>query len=81
MPGEAKNSDLILRQANQSLVNNRDYGGRRNSIGRRSAALKREHAIRQTKRAMAIVGAIVFAAATAGLILDGIGVGGVILTM
>lgn len=81
MPGEAKNSDLILRQAKQSLVNNRDYGGRRNSIGRRSAAIKREHAVRQTKRALATVGAIVFAAAAAGFILDGIGVGGVILTM
>lgn len=81
MPGEAKNSDLILRQAKQSLVNNRDYGGRRNSIGRRSAALKREHAARQIKRALATVGAIVFAAMVAGLILDGIGITGVLVTM
>jgi hypothetical protein len=81
LPGEAKNSDLILRQAKQSLVNNRDYGGRRNSIGRRSAALKREHAARQIKRALATVGAIVFAAMVAGLILDGIGITGVLVTM
>lgn len=81
MPGEAQNSDLILRQAKQSLVNNRDYGGRRNSIGRRSAALKREHAARQVKRALATVGGIVFAAMVAGLIIDGIGVTGVLVTM
>ena len=81
MPSEAQNSDLILRQAKQSLVNNRDFGGRRNSIGRRSAALKREHAARQVKRALATVGAIVFAAMVAGLIIDGIGVTGVLVTM
>ena len=81
MPGEAQNSDLILRQAKQSLVNNRDYGGRRNSIGRRSAALKREHAARQVKRALATVGGIVFAAMVAGLIIAGIGVPGVLVTM
>jgi hypothetical protein len=81
LPGEAHNSDVILRQAKQSLVNNRDFGGRRNSIGRRSAAIKREHAVRQTKRAMATVGAIVFAAMAAGLIIDGIGITGVLLTM
>jgi hypothetical protein len=77
----AHNSDLILSQARNSLVNNRDFGGRRNSIGRRSAALKREHALRQTKRAMMTVGAIVFAAMVAGLIIDGIGVTGVLITM
>ncbi|MFZ5744094.1 MAG: hypothetical protein ACOY7T_06395 [Pseudomonadota bacterium] len=81
MAGEAHNSDVILRDAKRSLVNNRDFGGRRNSIGRRSAALKREHAVRQTKRAMATVGGIVFAAMVAGLIIDGIGVTGVLITM
>lgn len=81
MAGEAHNSDVILRQARQSLVNNRDFGGRRKSIGRRSAAIKRDHALRQTKRALATVAAIVFAAAAAGMIVDGIGIIGVLVTM
>lgn len=81
MPGPSHNSDLIMQQARSSLVNNRDFGGRRNSIGRRSAALKREHAARQVKRAMTTVGAILVAATVAGLVLDGIGTSGVILTM
>lgn len=81
MAGEAHNSDVILRQAKQSLVNNRDFGGRRNSIGRRSAALKREHAARQVKRALATIGGIVFTAIVAGLIIDGIGITGVLVTM
>ena len=81
MAGESRESDLILAQARQSLVRNRDYGGRRNSIGRRSAALKREHATRQVKRAMMTVGAILFGAMALGLVIDGIGATGVLLTM
>jgi hypothetical protein len=81
MAGEAHESDRILNQARGSLVNNRDFGGRRNSIGRRSAALKREHAARQVKRAVMTVGAILFGVATLGVIIDGIGVSGIILTM
>jgi len=81
LAGEAHNSDVILRQARQSLVNNRDFGGRRKSIGRRSAAIKRDHALRQTKRALATVAAIVVAAAAAGMIVDGIGITGVLVTM
>jgi hypothetical protein len=81
LAGEAHNSDAILRQAKQSLVSNRDFGGRRNSIGRRSAALKREHAVRQFKRALMTVAAIVFATVVAGLIVDGIGLTGVLVTM
>ena len=81
MAGEAHNSDAILRQARHALVNNRDYGGRRNSIGRRSAALKREHAWRQAKRALATIAGIVFAAMVAGMVIDGIGITGVLVTM
>lgn len=77
MAGEARESDLILRQARQSLANQR-AGGRRNSIGRRSAALKREHALRKLVRIGMATGAIVFAAMVAGLIIDGIGWTGII---
>ncbi|MFM5885156.1 MAG: hypothetical protein ACKOQ3_07515, partial [Novosphingobium sp.] len=76
------NSDLILRQARQSLVNNRDFGGRRVvSIGRRSAAIKRDHLFRKLVRAMLALGGVVIAATVAGLVLDGIGWTGIIVTM
>ncbi len=82
MANEANNADLILRQARQSLINNRDFGGRRAvSIGRRSAALKRDHAFRKLLRIFMALGSIIFAAMVAGLILDGIGWTGIIVTM
>jgi hypothetical protein len=72
---------VILRGARQSLVNNRDFGGRRNSIGRRSAALKREHLTRKLIRTVMAIGAILFGAMVAGLIIDGIGWTGIIITL
>lgn len=81
MAGPAHNSDLILREARSSLVNNRDFGGRRASIGRRSAALKREHALRKVMRIGLASGAIVFGAMVVGLIIDGIGWTGIIAAM
>ncbi|MFM5883816.1 MAG: hypothetical protein ACKOQ3_00535, partial [Novosphingobium sp.] len=60
----------------------RDFGGRRVvSIGRRSAAIKRDYLFRKLVRVMLAIGAIVFAAMVAGLILDGIGWGGIIVSM
>lgn len=82
MASPAHESDRTLREARQSLVNNRDYGGRRAvSIGRRSAALKREHLFRKLVRTMLAVGAVVFGAMVAGLVLDGIGWTGIIVSM
>jgi hypothetical protein len=82
LAGEAHKSDLILRQAKQSLVNNRDHGGRRAvSIGRRSAALKRQHLVRKVRGLGMTIGAIMLATVTAGFVLDGIGIGGVIMAM
>jgi hypothetical protein len=81
LPGEAHNSDVILREAKRSLVYNRDFGGRRNSIGRRSAALKREHALKKAKGFGLTVAAIFGAVVAAGIVLDGIGITGVILAM
>ena len=80
MAGESHSSDQIIGAARQSLVRNRDFGGRRNSIGRRSAALKREHATRQFKRAMMTVAGILFGAMVLGVVIDGIGATGVIVT-
>lgn len=81
MPSPAQESDLILRQARQSLVNQRAGGRRAGSIGRRSAALKREHLFRKLVRTLLAVGGIVFAAMVAGLVIDGIGWGGIIVTL
>ncbi len=82
MPGEAHQHQEILRAASTSLVNNRDHGGRRvRSIGRRSAALKRDHLLRKLVRMMLAVGAVVIAAMIAGLVLDGIGWTGIIVTL
>lgn len=81
MSSPAHDSDAILRGARQSLVRNRDYGGRRNSIGRRSAALKREHLLRKLVRVGMATGAILFGAMVAGLIIDGIGWTGIIVTI
>jgi hypothetical protein len=79
--GEAHESDQILRSARQSLAGQRAGGRRSGSIGRRSAALKREHALRKLLRVGVATGAIVFAAMVAGLIVDGIGWTGIIVTM
>ncbi len=82
MANEAQQSDLILRQARQSLAQQQAGGRRAGSIGRRSAALKREHAFRKLVRVLLALGAIVFAAMVAGLILpSGIGWTGIIVTM
>ncbi len=81
MAGEANQSDLILQQARQSLSNQRAGGRRAGSIGRRSAALKREHAFRKLVRVLLAVAGVIFAAMVAGLVLDGIGWTGVIVTM
>lgn len=81
MPSPAQESDIILRQARQSLVNQRAGGRRAGSIGRRSAALKREHLFRKLVRTVLAVGAIVFAAMVAGLVIDGIGWGGIIVSL
>jgi hypothetical protein len=80
MAGEARNSDQILRAAGQSLSLQR-AGGRRNSIGRRSAALKREHVLRKLLRTGIATGVILFGAMVAGLVIDGIGWTGIIATM
>lgn len=81
MAGEARNSDLILQQARQSLANQRAGGRRTVSIGRRSAAMKRDYWFRKLVRVMLAIGGIVVAAMVAGMVLGGIQWTGVILTM
>lgn len=81
MAGEAHQSDRILGAAGRSLVDQRAGGRRAVSIGRRSAALKRQHAIGKLTRIAGAALAILFAAMVAGLVIDGIGWTGIIVTL
>lgn len=80
MVSPAHDSDRTLAQARQSLTNQRAGGRRVVSIGQRSAALKREHTFRKVGRAVTAVVAIIVAAMVAGLVIDGIGFTGVMVT-
>ena len=78
----ARDSDAILAAARASLVDQR-AGGRRASgkaIGQRSAAIRRGHALARIKRMGLAVLVVLAAAFTAGLVLDGIGFTGLMLT-
>jgi len=78
----ASESSRILAEARSSLQRQRE-GGRRvggRSIGRRSAELKRLHLARKAARMAFAVMVILFAALVAGLVIDGIGFTGVVLT-
>ncbi len=80
MASPAHDSDRTLAQARQSLTHQRAGGRRVVSIGQRSAALKREHAFRKVGRAVTAVVAIIVVAMIAGLVIDGIGFTGVMVT-
>ncbi|WP_232842927.1 hypothetical protein [Allopontixanthobacter confluentis] len=74
-----RDSDRIMSAAGNSLQVQRQ-GGRRVSIGKGSAELKTQHMVRKVKRIVMAIGAIVIAAMMAGLIIDGIGFAGVMVT-
>ena len=75
----AQISDRTLAEARASL-NNQRAGGRRNSIGQRSAALKREHRLRKVLRVLMAIVAILVAAMAVGLVIDGIGFAGIMVS-
>ncbi|MBS0480716.1 MAG: hypothetical protein JSR96_00920 [Proteobacteria bacterium] len=81
MSGEAHQHQQIMRAAGTSLAGQRAGGRRIASIGRRSAAMKRDYLFRKLVRIMLAVGGVVFAAMAAGVILNGIGWTGIILAM
>ncbi|MFM5908654.1 MAG: hypothetical protein ACKOPO_13885 [Novosphingobium sp.] len=81
MTSPANDSDAILRSARQSLAHQRAGGRRGGSIGRQSAALKRQHLMRKLGRIGLAVLAVWFAAIVTGLVIDGIGWTGIILTI
>lgn len=80
MTSPAHNSDRVLSEARASLVRQQAGGRRTGSIGKRSAEIRRQHMLRKATRMGAAVGAIIIASLAAGLILDGIGFTGVMLT-
>lgn len=82
MPDSTHESDVIMAGARRSLAENRAGGyHRRASIGRGSADLKSRHLIGKIKRIALAVGGIVIAAMVAGMVIDGIGFAGVMVTL
>ena len=76
MANEAHQSQAIMTAARQSLVEQR-AGGRRRSIGRGSAELKKRHYKAKLTRVVAAIVGIVIAAMVAGMnIIGGIGITG-----
>jgi hypothetical protein len=73
-------SSRLLSEARASLVRQQAGGRRGRPIGKRSAEIRRKHMLRKTGRAAAAIAAIIVAAMAAGLILDGIGFTGLMLT-
>ncbi len=76
----AHDSDRILAEAQRSLTH-QQHGGRRRSIGKRSAALKRKHLVAKLMRMAAAVLAVLIAATVAGIVIGGIGFSGILLTV
>lgn len=76
MPNIASQSDETLTNARRALTNVR-MG---NSIGVKSAALKRAHYWSKVARAGLAVGAVLIGAGVVGTIIDGIGFSGVMIT-
>ncbi|WP_416830781.1 MAG: hypothetical protein ACMUJI_11760 [Erythrobacter sp.] len=83
MTDSTRESDQILRAAKQSLVTQRDEGGThrpgRGSIGKGSAAAKREVWINRAKYFAGAIVTILVSASVAGIVLDGIGFTGVMM--
>jgi len=80
MPDPAHNSDRTLAQARSALVRNQAGGRRGSAIGQRSAELRKAHRKRKARNLIVALVAIVLAAMAAGLVVDGIGFAGVMLT-
>ncbi|MBO6945262.1 hypothetical protein [Altererythrobacter sp.] len=84
MSDSTRESDAILSAAGKSLVANRDHGGTHRSaesIGRFSAEAKSKHWKKMIKRILIVFAGIWAAAVAIGLIIDGIGFTGIMLTV
>jgi hypothetical protein len=76
--GPANQSNEVIRAAGQSLAFQRS-GGRRRSIGRGSAGIKAQHFGRKLRNVLLAIGAIWLGLTVAGIVIDGIGITGIIL--
>ncbi len=74
----ARDSSRIMTEARASLV--RQQAGGRRSIGQRSAEIKRRHYGRKVARMAMAIAVILFGALVAGLVIDGIGFTGLVVT-
>ncbi len=85
MADSTRQSDVILRDARQSLVTQRDGGFHRRegagraSIGRGSADLRRRNLLTRLKLIGGSLLAILVAATVAGIVIDGIGFTGIMI--
>lgn len=84
MPDVTRDSDAILDAARKSLMVQREGGFHRRkgtlSIGKGSAEIKARHAANKVARIVAATAAILVSAMVAGLIIDGIGFAGIMIT-
>lgn len=80
MSDTTRHSDQIVRAAGDVLAHQR-AGGRRRSVGRASAKTKLRHLGKRIAFFLVTIVAILAAAGIAGSILNGIGFGGVMLTV
>ncbi len=81
MPTPADDNDRILAEARASLVNQQAGGRRLATIGKRSAQMRRSHQLRKVLNMTIAVVAILVASMFAGLILNGIGFAGIMMTV
>ena len=85
MADTTRESDAILRDAGRSLAVQQDGGYHRRagskSIGKGSSDFKNRHYLRKFRNIFFALVGVLIAASVAGLILDGIGFAGVLLTV
>ena len=73
MADETRNADLIIREARSSLVNNRDYGGRRRPVPQGARQIRRGHFGRKLRNVAFAVAGIWLGLSIIGGIISGIG--------
>jgi len=81
MANESRDHRQIMQAARTSLMDQRMGGRRVGSIGRGSADLKRKNAMQRIKLIVIGIACIFAGASLAGIVLDGIGFAGVMLTL
>lgn len=77
----AEDPDRVLTEARNALAHQRAGGRRVQAIGQRSAERRRLHAARKAVRIALAVAAVAVITMGAGLVLDGIGLGGLFMAV